>query len=150
MIQQPEGGHRTQVNWVFMLDVLRLVLDASEDVQRTVWGCTSDDVNSGKAKFPPGWTTFAPEIGRYIADADDDEKQNVLNVIVDARERGLTWSDIGAHFRNLRLGEKTGNRDALVSALCRTVDHFRKQFPKTSDHVFVEALRIVLMAVRDK
>jgi hypothetical protein len=150
LIQQPDGGHRTKVNWVFMLDVLQLVTSSSKDIQQIVWGCTSDDLESGKKKFPPGWMTFAPEIGRYIANADDDEKQTVLHVIVDARERGLSWRDIGSHFRTLRLGEKSGNRAALISALCRTVNQFRQQFPKTPDSVVDEALQITLLAVRSK
>lgn len=143
-----DGCERTKVNWVFMLDVLNLINNASEDVQRIVWGCTARDLESGNAKFPKGWTTFTPEIGRYIADASDDEKQTVLNVIVDARQRGLSWSDIGAHFRTLRLGERSGNKPALIAAICRAIDQFRKQFPKTSQQVVTSALGYVQLAIQ--
>ncbi len=134
-----DGGHRTKVNWVFMLQALRLVRNASEDVQRIVWGCTADDIESGNARFPKGWTTYAPEIGRFLIEIDDDDRADVLNVIVEARQRGLSWSDIGEHYRTLRLGEKTGNEDALTKALLRVVHEFRKRFPKTPEHVFVNA-----------
>jgi hypothetical protein len=135
-----DGGHRTKVNWVFMLQALRLVRNASEDVQRIVWGCTADDIESGNARFPKGWTTYAPEIGRFLIEIDDDDdRADVLNVIVEARQRGLSWSDIGEHYRTLRLGEKTRNEDALTKALLRVVHEFRKRFPKTPEHVFVNA-----------
>jgi hypothetical protein len=142
-----DGGHRTKVNWVFMLQALRLVRDAGEDVQRIVWGCTADDIESGNARFPKGWTTYGPEIGRFLIQIDDEERAAVLKFIVDARQRGLSWSDIGAHYRALRLGEKTGNEDALTNALLRTVNQFRKQFPKTPAYVFVNATSRVAQAM---
>lgn len=134
-----DGGHRTKINWVFMLQALRLVRDASEDVQRIVWGCTADDIESGNARFPKGWRTYAPEIGRFLQEIDSEDKPDVLKVIVDARQRGLSWSDIAAHYRALRIGEKSGNEDALMNALLRAVNQFRKQFPKTPDDVYVNA-----------
>lgn len=134
-----DGGHRTKINWFFMLDTLRLVRNAGEEVQRIVWGCIADDIESGKAKFPQGWKTYAPEIGRFLQEIGDDDKAAVLSVIVDARRRGLSWSDIAAHFRALRLGEKSGNEDALMNALLRVVNQFRKQFPKTPEQVFINA-----------
>jgi hypothetical protein len=134
-----DGGHRTKINWVFMLQALRLVRDAGEEVQRIVWGSTADDIEAGNTKFPTGWKTYAPEIGRFLQEIDTQEKQDVLKVIVEARQRGLSWSDIGAHYRALRLGEKSGNEDALINALLRAVNQFRKQFPKTPKQVFVNA-----------
>jgi len=69
----------------------------------------------------------------------DEQKKSVLAVLVDARNRGCTWSTIGAHFRALRLGERAGNVDALRKALLRTLNTFRKTFPKTSKHVLMSA-----------
>lgn len=142
-----DGGHRTKVNWVFMLQVIRLMNDASEDIQRIVWGCTAADIESGNSRFPKGWKTYAPEIGRFLIEIDDEARADVLKVIVDARQRGLSWSDIGAHYRALRLGEKSGNEDALTKALLRVVDQFRKTFPNTPDHVFVNAVSRVTEAI---
>ena len=142
-----DGGHRTKINWVFMLQALRLVRDAGEEVQRIVWGSTADDIEAGNAKFPPGWRTYAPEIGRFLQAIDSEEKPDVLKVIVDARQRGLSWNDIAAHYRALRLGEKSGNEDALMNALLRAVNQFRKQFPKTPDHVCVNAASRVVKAM---
>ena len=142
------GCLRTKVNEVFMFELLGLVEDATEDVQRIVWGCTKSEIASGTANFPRGWKTFAPEIGRYLSIADDDEKQNSLNVIVDARQRGLSWSDIGAFFRTLRIGERIGNKPALIAAICRTIDQFRKQFPKTARQVVTSALEHVQLAIQ--
>ena len=138
------GCLRTKVNEVFMFELLGLVEDATEDVQRIVWGCTKSEIASGTANFPRGWKTFAPEIGRYLSIADDDEKQNSLNVIVDARQRGLSWSDIGAHFRTCRLGEREGNPGALSLAINRAINDFKKRFPKTSEDDIFECLRDVL------
>ena len=140
----PEGGHRTLVNHIFMQDVLQLIIGADESVQRTVWGCVKSEIASGTANFPRGWKTFAPEIGRYLSIADDDEKQNALNVIVDARQRGLSWSDIGAHFRTCRLGEREGNPGALSLAINRAINDFKKRFPKTSEDDIFECLQHVL------
>ena len=135
----PEGCRRTRINSMFSQEVLCMFNHATKKIQRIVWGCTSDEIMSGSKDFGPGWRTYTPEIGRYIAECDD-EAGDVRNCIIDARKRGLSWSDIAAHFRKLRLGEKSGNKSALTADLCRTINQFRKQFPKTSDEIVGDAI----------
>lgn len=144
-----EGVHRTKINWIFMLEAIRLIRNADQDIQRIVWGCTADEIESGHARFPKGWKTYAPEIGRFLQDVDDECRPGVLQAIVDARQRGLPWCDIAAHYRRQRLGEKTGNEDALMNALLRVVNQFRKQFPKTPEHVYVNAAHRLSRALSD-
>lgn len=142
-----EGVHRTKINWIFMLDAIRLIRTANEDMQRIVWGCTAEEIKSGEARFPKGWKTYAPEIGRFLQGVDDEGRPDVLKVIIDARQRGLSWADIAAHYRSLRIGEKSGNEDALTKALLRAVTQFRKQFPKTPDDVYVNAANRLVKAL---
>ncbi len=145
----PDGSHRTKIKWVFMMEVFELVMRGGSEVQQIVMGCAVSDLHSGVSRFPRGWTTHAPEIGRFLAGASDAGKKAVLKEIVDARTRGLNWSDIAAHYRRLRLGAKSGNPVALSNALTRVIHEYWRQFPKTADHVFVEALRGVLRTFDD-
>jgi len=96
------------------------------DTQKTIFGATFIEVGAGKF-FAKGWHCAAEAAGRWIQAGYDP--QEAVEIMTDARRRGISFSEIAAHFRQLRLGKRRGN---LLLALARTVDHYRKQFPDTT------------------
>lgn len=126
----PEGCLRTKVDWTYGLAFMCAVSDAGEAAALSVYGSTDEERMAGKKPFPKGWQTAFPEIGRYIKAGGDAAK--VVEIVADARKRGFKFSDIGAHFRRLRLGDREGNALALTVALSRTLDRYARRFPKTT------------------
>lgn len=124
----PEGGLRTKINWMHQLEFMRLVSGSSVEIQRAILGCAVAEV----ADFPKGWKTAAAEIGRFVSLVDPSEHEEIVNVVVEARNDGFSWSEIAAHFRKLRLGERPGNIESLVKALLRTATEYQQRFPKMS------------------
>ena len=127
----PEGGTRTKIDWAFMLAVQGPLQEADPDTQRAILGCTADEIKAGTHTWPHGFKTAAVEAGRYL-EATGTDAAAVLRVIADARKAGTPWADIAAHYRRLRLGDREGNAWTLTKALARTLDEYRRRFPKTT------------------
>jgi hypothetical protein len=142
-----EACLRTTVDAIFSGVALQVVQIAGEDTQRTVWGCTCDDIMAGRGKFPKGWKTAAVSIGRYL-EATGDVGEVVARIVADARGKGISFGEIAAHFRRLRLGDREGNADSLTQALARVLDEYRRRFPKTNGQQVRAALQNVLEAVQ--
>jgi len=127
---RPEGGTRTKTDWAFMMPVQGPLQKADTDTQRAILGCTADELKAGTHSWPRGFKTAAVEAGRYLK-ATGADAGTVLRVIADARKAGTPWADIAAHYRRLRLGDRKGNAWTLTKALARTLDEYRRRFPKT-------------------
>jgi hypothetical protein len=128
---QPEGGTRTKINFVFTLNIQGPWQEADPDTQRAIMGCTEADMRAGVGKYPRGWKTVAVEVGRFM-EATGADAADVLQMLADARKRGVPWADIADHYRRLRLGDREGNAWALTKALARTLDEYRRRFTKTT------------------
>jgi hypothetical protein len=149
----PDGCARTQTNFTYRTRALHPVSKIlSADDQRTLFGCTADDIRRGAGRFPKGWDTAAEEIGRFLfsIDADEDAEADYLRVAVNARRDGVSWRAIRSHFRSLRLGEREGNALSLLSELARTIDAYRSRFPATTDQMIVGAVRSLLEVVSEE
>lgn len=143
-----KGCYRTKVDWTFHLAAVGLIRGAGTEAQRAVWGCTRDEIMAGTGTLPKGWKTAAISIGRYLA-ATDDDPARVAGIVAKARRDGISFGDIAAHFRRLRLGEREGNATSLTLALERALDEYRRSFPKTTDRQALEALQNVADAVQE-
>ena len=141
----PEGGTRTKSEWAFSMKFFNAIHNADADTQRAVWGCTYAQISAGTHRPPKGWQTAAGSVGRYLA-ATDDDPAHVAGIVVKARRDGISFGDIAAHFRRLRLGDRKGNAVSLTQALARALDEYRKRFPKTTD----EQARAALHNVADQ
>jgi len=135
-----EGCLRTRMSEVMGMTAFSAVSEASEDDQRLIWGWTKKELEAGRpCPMPKGWKTASVEIGRYIQTMGAS-CAGVVSLMVGARKRNLPWSDIGAHFRKLRLGEREGNSSSMLMVLSRAVDDYRKRFPKTSSEQVLKAI----------
>jgi hypothetical protein len=145
-----EGCDRTRVNWAYRVVAVGLFSDLPEDEQRAVWGCTAQDIRTGRGHFPPGWDTAAEEMGRLVEreGPDDEQEQAYADIVVRARRDGRSWADIRSHFRQLRIGRRAGNADALLSELCRTIDEYRTRYPATAAADCVSAVQSLLDIVQ--
>lgn len=134
-----EGCTRTKVNAGYALIFFSALssIDAGARFQ-DVMGCTQKDTQNGKAGYPTGYRTAAQAAGRYIADTDD--QAGAVQVFANARVNGFSYADIAAHFRKLRIGEKDGNALSLYMALNRTIERYRRTFPKTTEQQIRGAL----------
>lgn len=139
MLSPIEGCRRTQLNTVVGYEALRIVLDADAETQRAILGQTGDDIDRGKARLPKGWWTAATEIGRFVL-ASPDEEDFALDCLLDARRRSVSWSAIRDHFRQMRIGKRTGSEAALLKSLARAIDEFRQRYPGTADAVVTGAV----------
>ena len=143
---RPEGCLRTTIDAVFSGVALQIILAAGEETQRTVWGCIGDDIMAGRGKFPKGWKAAAVAIGRYAETDDALAADMVARIVADARRDGISFGQIATHFRRLRIGEREGNAHSLAAALARTVDEYRRRFPKTTEQQVRAALQTVAEA----
>jgi len=125
-----DGCFRSQVNRAYCLTLINALHEASEAIQRTICGCTTNEVQAGTGHFPTGFWGAAESVGRWIEVGGD--KGQAVEIVTDARKRNISFGDIAKHFRNLRLGEKKGNAISLTIALARTLDEYQKTFPKTT------------------
>jgi len=144
---QAEGCLRTKINHAYLVAFLR-VLRANPEAFRAFVGHTEEEIASGAARLPKGHLAAAIEIARYI-EQNEGSAEEAVRIAADARGRGISFGDIAAHFRRLRLGEKEGSAGALTTALVRTVDAYRRQFPKTTDQQVLAALENVAGLVAD-
>jgi len=137
------GCLRTQVSGAFRLAVISAIKEAGPDAQRAIWGYTESEIVVGKGRFPPGWKVAADAAGRYLA-ASGAPGVDVARVMEDARKRGISFGDIAAHYRALRLGEREGNPAALAGVLLRAVNDYWKRFPKTTPQQLRDAALVLL------
>jgi hypothetical protein len=138
-----EGCLRTRVNDAYRTEFTVVVQKAPAEIQKLVWGHTEAEImGASGGSFARGYRAMAESIGRWIAAGGDREQ--ALKVVVDALKRGLSFRDISEHFRRLRLGERQGKALSLYRALCRTVDDYRKRFPKTTNQQTITAVQSLL------
>jgi len=109
----PAGTHRTRVDRVYFLH-------AASQLQ----GFLADHDFMSK-----GASGALVEIGRYLM-AGHVQPDTFL-FIQSARADGTSWTRIKRHFRQLRLGERHPKTSTLASAITRTIEEYRKQFPLT-------------------
>jgi hypothetical protein len=142
---------RAKVDYAHRMAVLSAIRKAGEETQTRVFGFTLNDVMLGTHYFPPGYDTAATEIGRWIAthDALDEEKHAAIEIVTAARDEGISWADIRAHFRNLRLGEKQGNALSLFAHLARAYDEYIRNFPATTQDARIGGINNLLDAVEN-
>ena len=98
---------RSKINHAFRIPVLGMFSNAPENEQIRVMGFTFLDIRDGTKNMPRGFVTAATELGRYMETVGDTEenKAALWDILLDARDNCLSWTDIKAHFRKLRLGE---------------------------------------------
>lgn len=122
-----EGCARTKLDYVRMIFILGAVQkDRSDEDQHLALGITKADFRSGKGTFAPGFRTMAVEACRWC-EASGANRRQAANIIIDARRRGLSFPDLYAHFRRLRLGDRKGSKEGFLLAIERTVnDHLRR------------------------
>lgn len=142
---KPEGCLRTQVNWCFALAFIGPLFEAGAATQIAVLGCDEEDIKTGKRPFPKGFKQASEAAGRWIEAGN--KASTAIGIMLDARERGISFSEIAAHFRRLRLGEKAGSKNALLMALARTLDDYRLRFPGTTPDQEREAIAHLLEIV---
>lgn len=136
------GCLRTQMDWAYMMHALKTIYHDDEAFQ-TVMGISEREIlSSSSGKYPKGWNMAGVEIGRYL-EKSGDTFDNVKTILVDARRRGISFSDIAAHFRQARLGARKGNPEALMSDILRVVSQYKKRFPLTTDEDILDSLRAV-------
>jgi hypothetical protein len=137
-----DGCERTKMDWSYLMVCLGAITKSDPDTQRLILGCTTSDLRSGKP-FPRGFRSAAVSAGRFISAVGADGG-DVVRVLAEARRKGVLWRDIAVHYRKLRLGEREGNVWTLTKAFGRTVDEYRKRFPKTTDQQVRDALKALL------
>lgn len=142
---------RSRLNWTLLVSVVGIARQHLDDDERLVlWGATEDELRRG-APWPKGWQLAAYEIGRLVDEHADDHTAGArfLGAAVDARRRGVSWRDIRAHFREQRLGKRSGDSVSLLLTLARAVDEYRSQYPATTRRQIVAAVEGLLASVRD-
>lgn len=139
-IMHVEGVTRTRVNRAYAAATLSLFHE-DEAAHLQVFGATSDEITAGVKGFPRGWITGCQEIGRYL-DTNEAARDQVKTFIVNARQAGWTFTDIGVRCRELRLGQRQGNSTSLANIIIRAVNEYRKKFPKTDIDTALRALRL--------
>lgn len=143
---------RGKMDYIYRLETLRAIQKMKPETQEIILGFPLDNVKNGTKPFPPGYDTAATEIGRFIESRNDNAEavDAAMEILIDARTRGIPWRDIRAHFRKLRLGEKQGNALSLTMQLARALDDYTRKFPATTKAVRVAAIRNLLAIVEDE
>lgn len=108
---------------------------ASAEVQIRIMGFLPAALLAGTARLPRGYPTAATEIGRWINEAPKYEEAEAttaaLEIVADARDNGVSWSKIRAHFRTIRLGERRGNANSLQKHLSHALKGYVRRYPAT-------------------
>ncbi|MBM3131734.1 MAG: hypothetical protein FJZ95_01710 [Chloroflexi bacterium] len=130
---------RTKIGTGFQSAFVGALMEAGEDVQRAILGGTEAEVVAGTCHFPRGWKTVAESVGRYL-EATGADRVAVARAVADAKQQGVSFGDIAAHFRRLRLGERDGNVTSLTKHIARAIDEYRARFSKTTDEQIHSAL----------
>jgi hypothetical protein len=130
------------MNWVYHLSLVRAIQKAPEASQRLILGCTAKDIEAGQQALPKGFRGAAESAGRWIEAGGDPAA--AVDIVADARQRGISFGDITTHFRSLRIGEREGSALSLTRTLARTLDEYQKRFPKTTDDQRIGAVRSLL------
>jgi hypothetical protein len=126
-------------------------LKADEELQIRIMGFAGDALKSGTSPLPRGFTTAAIEITRWVETHDrETATQAALEIVAEARDKGLSWRDVKAHFRKLRLGEREGNAHSLTLHLSRAFDEYMSRFPATTRQAQAAAVRNLLEAIEDR
>lgn len=149
----PQNAHsmRAKVDSAIRLAFIGPLLKAADETNVRIMGCTWNDIKQGTHHFPPGFDTAATEIGRWLVSYDEsaEAQARALEIVGDARDEGISWTDIRAHFRKLRLGERQGNALSLFTHLARAYDEYISNFPATTDQARVAGIRNLLDAVEN-
>jgi hypothetical protein len=145
---KPEGCLRTKMNFINGLEFESAAMDAPEEEQVAILGHSFNQKPSKGPFFPKGYRTAALEAGRWIKAGG--EPAVAVSVVADARRAGISFGDIAAHFRALRLGEKEGDETALLLKLCRALAEYRKTFPKTTNQQARWAVARLLQIIEER
>ena len=143
-----EKGHRSRVNAVYRQAWLKVAFKCDPENFQRIFGASKEELQSGAKDFPAGWQTEGESIGRALVDGSVDAEQ-VLEIVLKARENKIPAGQIAAHFRNLRLGQKSGNSVSLVMALARTLDRYQIQFAATTQAQRIAAVESLLEIVAE-
>jgi hypothetical protein len=134
---------RSEVGWGYEMIFLNHLIKGKDTDQLTILGCS---VKTGITQFPHGYKQAAEAAGRWI-DAGNDP-QETIEIMADARSRGVSFSEIAYHFRSLRLGKPKGGN--LILAIAQTIDRFCKHFPETTPEEEWNALAKLLEIVEER
>lgn len=141
-----DGCPRTQMNFTYQTFCTSLLGEEKERIALS---------GKGDGKLRRGYQKMATEVGRLIneeigmlADKDNPDCKNIRKTIIDAFDSGRSCNDIAIHFRNIRLGERTGNTSALHRQLLRDISTFWNAFPKTSMESIVHELELVILSIK--
>lgn len=134
---------RSHLNFSFRCSFHGIISKLSDERANEVFGFTKDDIMARRhLEKRKGMETASVQIVRWIE--THGTKEDALDIIADARGKGYTWTIIGKHFRNLRLGEREGNAMSFTSHLCRAFDDYIARFPATTTQAQVSAIRNLL------
>ncbi len=137
---KPEGGSRTRINAVYRQAWLQVAWRQEPQTFNKIFGATREELKNGVKNMPAGWETEGESIGRAIVAGAIDGK-DALEIVLKAREDRIPAGQIVAHFRKIRLGEKSGNAFSLTMALARALDRYQSQFPATTEKQRLAAIQ---------
>lgn len=147
------GSNRSKIDTTFRQMFFNAYHDASVEIQIRVMEFSTADILAGSGKLPRGYPTAATEIGRWIEGAPESEKAEAatvaLQIVADARDKGISWRDIRTHFRKMRLGEREGNALSLFRHLARAYDEYIAKFPDTAQQARVGGVANLLNAIEE-
>ena len=121
------------------------VMDAGPEYEIVILGGTG----ANRPKLAPrGLKAAATEAHRYAESLGTDEAlRSVVQQVADAKREGVPWGDITSHYRQLRLGARSGNPDSLMLLLARTLDDYQRRFPGTTREMQRQAVTMLLGAI---
>ncbi len=141
-----DKGHRSRVNAVYRQAWIEVAFKCDPETFQRIFGATKEELQSGKKDFPSGWQTEGESIGRAIVDGSV-EAEEAVEIVRKARANKIPAVQVAAHFRMLRLGQKSGNSISLVMVLARTLDRYQIQFPATTQAQRIAAVQSLLEIV---
>ena len=116
---------------------------ADEATQLRILGSTWQDMKNGN-RFPLGLRTASIEIGRWIGygDGSDERKKLAVELVDQLLTEKRSWREIQTHFKERRIGTRTGNSLSIVHCLTRAINDYLGKHPSTTQKTVDHAIKM--------
>ena len=134
---------RGELNYSLFICFAGAIIKADEATQLRILGGTWQDMLNGK-RFPLGLRTASIEIGRWIGygDGSDERKKLAVELVDQLLTEKQSWREIETHFKERRIGTRTGNSLSLVHCLTRAINDYLGKHPSTTQKTVDHAIEM--------
>jgi hypothetical protein len=133
-----ERGLQNTYYSMFCMDLLE---GTDDDAQRYIMNTSFADIQRGAGRI--SGRGLMVEIGRWFVAAGEAEADSAIVDAVNMRKRGMSSSGVARAIRARRIGQEEENQFILLRGITKTIEEYRKRFPKTSSETILGVLDFV-------